>query len=190
MTIWFPAVLIVVVAACVQSVIGFGFGLTAVPVLTLLYGTYDGIVLNMMMSTATSLFVAWRTRRDAVGGLVRPLAVGAQLGVLPGFAAYYLLPVRALRLGIAAVLVCAVVLRLCGTRLVLPHSSKGSLVAGTSSGIIHGSISLGGVPASLYLSGGDLDKRAYRATMAKYVLIVNIISLPATSSTCPRMTGR
>lgn len=179
MTIWLLAVLVIVVASCIQSVTGFGFGLTAVPVLTALYGTRNGIVLILMMSTATNLLVAWHTRRDAVNALVRPLALGGLLGLVPGIAAYYLLPAQALRLAIGAVLVGAVVVRLFGTRLVLPHSRTASVAVGASSGIFQGSVSLGGPPVSLYLSGSEMDKTAHRATIAKYLFMVNMVNLPA-----------
>jgi uncharacterized membrane protein YfcA len=178
-TVWLLAAAIVVVAAAIQAVTGFGFSLTALPVLTLLYGTRDGIVLNLLLSAGTNLWVSWRNRADAVPSLVRPLTVGGVLGVVPGVLVFHLVSSRALRLGIGAMLVVAALLRLSGARWSIRPSAGASRSVGAVSGFLQGSIGLGGPPVSLYLSGTGLDKVAYRSTIATFFVLPNAVNLPA-----------
>lgn len=179
MTGWLLAAAIVLVAAAIQSVTGFGFSLTALPILTFLYGTRDGIALNLLLSASTNLWVSWRNRADCVPSLARPLTIGGVLGVLPGVLVFYLVSSRALRLGIGAMLVVAALLRLSGARISIRLSSAASGSVGAASGFLQGSIGLGGPPVSLYLSGAGLDKRAYRSTIATFFILPNAVNLPA-----------
>lgn len=179
MTVWCVTILIVVAAATIQTVTGFGFSLAALPVFTLLYGTRDGIVVNLLLSATTNLWVSWRNRSDAVPDLVRPLVAGGLAGLVPGLLVFHFASGQVLRLGIGAMLVVAVALRLSGRGITVRLSPAASVVTGGLSGFLQGSIGLGGPPVSLYLSGSGIGKAAYRGTAAVFFVLPNAVNLPA-----------
>lgn len=187
MTSLLIASVVVIVAAAVQSVTGFGFSITALPILTLLFGVREGIDVNLILSAVTNAGVAWQNRLDAVREVRRPLILGGLLGLIPGLLLFELAAERTLRVVIAVALVSGAVLLLAGARVRLTKSRTGSLIAGLFSGCLQGSISLGGPPVSLYLTGLGLTNAAYRSTMATFFVIPNAINLPAHLAGSPNL---
>lgn len=168
-----------VVAAAVQSATGFGFSITALPIFTLLFGVRNGIEINLLLSASTNAWVAFQNRGDADGPLVVPLVIGALVGLGPGLLIFHLASVNLLKAIVASTLIVAATLSLFGARIPVQQSVRSSLASGFMSGCLQGSISLGGPPVSLYLASVGLPMQAFRATVAAFFVIPNMVNLVA-----------
>ena len=91
------AALAVALAAIVQLAAGFGFGLTAVPLLSIAVGAHDAVVVALFLATFTNAFQAWTGRRETDRPVAARLLAGAAVGLPIGFLVYQLVDDRVLR---------------------------------------------------------------------------------------------
>ncbi|HSK26697.1 MAG TPA: sulfite exporter TauE/SafE family protein, partial [Jiangellales bacterium] len=160
---------ILALAAAVQAVSGFGFALTAVPLLTLAVGPRTAVVTVLLVGLVLSVGVALRERghvrrRDAIAVGVAGL-VGMPLGLL-------LLTTtseRVLTTVIAVVLLASVVL--IGRGIRLPRGLRTEVGAGLLSGALLTSTSMNGPPRVVAFQAQGLPARERRATLATVFVV-------------------
>lgn len=163
---------IVLFASLVQSSLGFGFGMVALPFMALLMPGLMPQVL-VALSAFNAGLVAWRERAHIDWQLVRPLLPSRTLGVLPGAALVAVLSPRALDLVFGLVGVAAVV------AVVAPRVHIESLRALIATGVVSGAMGtatgLGGPP--LVVAMGARTPTVQRSTMALTLAGGNLLSL-------------
>jgi uncharacterized protein len=164
-------------AAILRGFTGFGFGLAAVPVLSLALPPTQVVPLVVALQTVIGLAglrAAWAVCDwEAVGVLTPGLVLGVPLGLLILTA----LPPDPVRLAIGVVIACSVWLIRRGIRLP-PNPSR--LVAGSvglASGIISGLASMGGPPVIVYLLALGHSAARMRATAIVYFMLAACVSL-------------
>lgn len=178
-SILIPVAAVVLVSAAVQSATGFGFSIVAVPFLAVLLGVRDGVIVNLVLSMIANLAVTARVREHCSVPLVRMMALGSIFGLVPGMLVLYNTDVRILKIAIAVLVTLVAVILLTGARFRLRQRRATSVVTGLASGFLAGSVGLGGPPLTVYLVGLDLGKVRYRATMATYFTVLNVVLVPA-----------
>ena len=170
------AVFGVFAASVLRGFTGFGFGLAAVPLLSLALPPTKVVpfvtVLQVLVGVA-GLRAAWRlTNWRAVLGLAPGLVLGIPLGVavLTAFS-----PNR-VRLAIGLLIAMSVVVL--WRRLRLPrHPSRLLVLAvGLASGIMNGLASMGGPPVVVYFLALDLDAAVIRASTIVYFLFAAMVT--------------
>jgi uncharacterized membrane protein YfcA len=171
------AVFGVFAASVLRGFTGFGFGLAAVPLLSLAFPPARAvpfvIVLQAIIGVA-GFRGAWR-RCDwrAVAGLTPGLVLGIPAGllVLTVFAP------NTVRLAIGCVIALSVLLLWHGARLP-PHPSRVlTLLVGVVSGVISGLASMGGPPIVVYLLALGHGASVVRATSIVYFMLSALVSL-------------
>jgi uncharacterized protein len=164
-------------AAILRGFTGFGFGLAAVPLLSLALPPAQVVPLVVTLQALVGLSglrAAW-TGCDwqAVGVLAPGLVLGVPLGLLILTA----LPPDPVRLAIGVVIAFSVWLIRRGIRLP-PHPSP--LLAGSvglASGVISGLASMGGPPIVVYLLALGHSAARMRATAIIYFMLAACVSL-------------
>jgi uncharacterized membrane protein YfcA len=164
--------LAVVVGACVQGSVGFGFGLIAAPVAALVDTRFvpgpllfSGVVLAVLVALRERGALDWLGIRWAVAGRIP--------GTLLGAWAVAVLPEQGLVIMFASAVLAAVALSLAGWTL-RPEPAT-LLGAGATSGFMGTVTSIGGPPMALvyqHHTGAQL-----RATLALFFLIGAAFSL-------------
>jgi uncharacterized membrane protein YfcA len=162
----------VVVGACVQGSVGFGFGLIAAPVAALVDGRFvpgpllfSGVILAVLVAMRERGALDWLGIRWAVAGRIP--------GTLLGAWAVAALPERGLVILFASAVLAAVALSLAGWTL--QPDPPTLLGAGATSGFMGTVTSIGGPPMALVYqrhTGAQL-----RATLALFFLIGAAFSL-------------
>ncbi|MCX2925036.1 sulfite exporter TauE/SafE family protein [Streptomyces sp. NEAU-W12] len=167
----------VVVGALLQVSVGFGLGMIAAPVFSLVDPSLTpSVVLVLAAGVTAAVLVRERGRAD-LRGCGWALA-GRVPGVLAGALLVAVLPARHLALLVAGMVLAGVAVSLAGF---VPRQRRGTvLVAGMASGLMGTATSIGGPPMAMVwqrLSGPEL-----RATMSAFFLVGSLMSLAALGS--------
>jgi uncharacterized membrane protein YfcA len=172
-------VVVVVVSSAVQSATGFGFSIVAIPFLVALLGVRDGVVVNLVLSMIANFAVTVRVRKHCEVPIASPMVAGSLFGLVPGILLLHHADVRFLKFSIAAVVTSVAIVLLTGVRFSFRPRRSSSVATGVASGFLAGSVGLAGPPLTVYLAGLDLSKVRYRATMAGYFAMLNVVLVPA-----------
>jgi uncharacterized membrane protein YfcA len=165
-------VLVVAVGSCVQASVGFGAGLIAAPLLSLV--DTDLVPGPLILAIVPLTLLVARRERDGLDfwGL-RWVLVGRVPGTIAGAVVVATLPERLLVLVLATLVLLAVVLSVGGWQL--GQSRPTLLAAGATSGLMGTATSIGGPPVALVYqrrTGPEL-----RATLAGYFVVSSALSI-------------
>lgn len=171
------AVLGVLAAAMLRGFTGFGFGLAAVPLLSLVLPPTKVVpfvvVLQVIIGLA-SLRAAWRLADwRAVLGLTPGLLVGVPIGV----AILTVFQPNTVRFGIGLAIALSVVVLWRGARLPSRPSWPITGITGVASGILSGLASIGGPPIVIYLLALAHSAARVRATSIVYFTLSALVAL-------------
>ena len=176
------AALAVALAAIVQLAAGFGFGLTAVPLLSIAVGAHDAVVVALFLATFTNAFQAWSGRRDTDRPVAGRLLAGAVVGLPFGLLVYQLVDDSALRVIIGCSVIVAVVVIALG--LDLRHAGPGLDVAG---GVVTGALTMSsgvnGPPLVFVLQSRHFDQHRFRATVTTVFVVLDIVAVVTFAAT-------
>lgn len=166
----------VALGAAAQQLVGFGFALLAMPLLTVLIGPQDAVAVEALGSLVGGGAMAWSLRRLVDRPRLRRMILGALPGLPLGALALGLLPDAPLRVAVAgAVLVMVVVLargfHLQGER---PATEVG---AGAVAGALGASIGIAGPPVVLVLQAARLEQHRFRATTVAFFTVTNVATM-------------
>jgi uncharacterized membrane protein YfcA len=166
-------------ASVLRGFTGFGFGLAAVPLLSLVLPPAQVapfVVLLQVIVGAGGLRAAMhQTDWRSIRGLVPGVLVGIPLGLLILTA---FLP-NTVRLAIGLIIAASVVLLWRGARLPPRPSGVVTMAVGMLSGVISGLASMGGPPVVVYLIAVGNGAAAVRATSIVYFMLSGLTSAAA-----------
>ena len=172
-----PVIILGILAASIlRGFTGFGFGLAAVPLLSLALPPTRAVPLVVALQAVVGLvglrsawsLCDWR----AVRGLVPGLLIGVPIGLL----ILTRLPPNQVRLAIGLLIAASVLLLWRGARLPPRPSRSVTLGVGTVSGIMSGLSSMGGPPIVVYLLALSHSAARVRATSIVYFLLSALVS--------------
>ncbi|WP_030208752.1 sulfite exporter TauE/SafE family protein [Streptomyces sp. NRRL S-87] len=178
---------VVVLAASVQWLTGMGFALIAVPVLVLVLGPVQGVVLaNCAAGVISIVGLAASWRRVRIGAMV-PLVIAAACTVPAGSWAATRLSEPVLLAGIGSLVTLAVALILGGARAPALTGTGGAVTAGAVGGFMNAAAGVGGPPYSLYALNAGWPIHAFVPNAQFYGIAVNAFSVAANG--VPRLSG-
>ncbi len=172
-------VMVVFAAGLLQSLSGFGFGLLAVPLLTIMLPTQTVAPLLIILGIFLNFVVAYRTRRYLAFGPIWPLFLAGALFTPLGAYLLLVLADATLRSIIGGVTVIFAMRLLFGKRTRLERERFWLFPVGALSGLLNGSITLSGPPVVLFMVNQSEPKQAFRAKLAGYFLLLNLVALPS-----------
>ena len=163
-------------AAILRGFTGFGFGLAAVPLLSLALPPAQVVPLVVTLQVVVGL----AGLRDAAAACdwraVRLLAPGLFLGVPVGLLMLTMLPANHVRLAIGAIIAFSVWLIRRGLHLPPSPSRLIGFGVGVVSGVISGLASMGGPPVVAYLLALGHGSARMRATAIVYFMLSGCVS--------------
>jgi uncharacterized membrane protein YfcA len=166
----------VFVASVLRGFTGFGFGLAAVPLLSLVLPPAEVVPLVVTLQVIIGGFglrSAWGHCDWRSVGLLFP---GLITGVPIGFLVLTEVPANLVRLTIGGVIAFSVLLIHRGLRLPPNPSRLVSFAVGLASGIISGLASMGGPPVVVYLLAVGHSAGRMRATAIVYFMLSGCVS--------------
>jgi uncharacterized protein len=166
-------------AALLAGTSGFGFGLVATPALLLTGFSLPFVVtVNLLISLATRVSVAWRLRHAARRKQAAILVGGAIPGLWIGSRTLGAIDAHTLKLVVGlTVAVAAGALAWADRRPPRPHTAGLGAVAGFLGGLLGTTTSLIGVPPALLLARRRLAAATFIADLAIYFVATAAIGL-------------
>lgn len=166
-------------ATFLGGVVGFAYGLVALPLLLLIgVPLGDVVVINLVVGLSSRLSVVARRHADVNWTRARLLLVGSVPGILLGTLTRSRLDADVIQLAAGVVTLVAVAAIARGAN----HRSRESspplvLVAGGMGGFLGVTTSLNGVPPALLLTGDRATARNMVADLAVYFVLGNVLTL-------------
>lgn len=170
-------------AAILRGFTGFGFGLAAVPLLSLALPPAQVVPFVVVLQVVVGLGGlrgAWRSCDWRSVGYLTP---GLVLGIPMGIAILRLFPPNPVRLAIGLVIAASVVLLWFGVRLPPRPSRLTTASVGLVSGVISGLASMGGPPIVVYLIALGHGASVVRATSMIFFMLSGMVSMVPLSIT-------
>ncbi|HEX7133272.1 MAG TPA: sulfite exporter TauE/SafE family protein [Iamia sp.] len=179
MTVWglIGVAATMALAAGTQQVSGFGFALMAMPLLTVLVGPRDAVVLEALAGLSGGAAMAWSLRDRVAWSPLRRLLAGAVVGLPLGALVLAHVPETPLRIAVAVTVVAMVVVLARGVRLA-DESPRTEVGAGFVSGAMGTSIGISGPPVVLVLQAAAMEQHRFRATTVTFFVLTNLAVIP------------
>ena len=170
---------IVAAAALLAGASGFGFGLLATPLLLLAGFSLPFVVtINLLISVATRVSVAYRFRASADGRRVALLVGGSVPGLVLGAVALNAVNEGAVKIAAGVFVMAAAALLAIGVDRPAPRPHRGApLAAGFAGGFLGTTTSLIGIPPVLYLAREKLTTATFYADLAFYFIAASSIGV-------------
>jgi len=167
---------IVLFAALVQSISGFGFALMAVPLMVIVIDLQVAVVVSALVGTLSTSWQGWQLRDQRDRVLTRRFIVSSCLGAPMGLAAFVWVPQNVLKvvLGIAVLFGVAVLSR--GLDLRSTHHSFDWFM-GVLSGVLLMATSTNGPPLVFTLHARRIDPATFRATLNSIFAVTGALSI-------------
>lgn len=172
--------LVILSATFLAGVVGFAYGLVALPLLLLVAVPLgDVVVINLVVGLVSRLSVVARRHGDVNWARSRLLLVGSLPGILLGVVTRDRLDTDVIQLGAGVVTLGAVAAVARGGSHAQSRESSPSLVlvAGGMGGFLGVTTSLNGVPPALLLTGDRATARNMVADLAVYFVLGNVVTL-------------
>ncbi len=167
----------VAAGAVTQRVTGIGFALVSAPLLVLVAGPFDGIILSNILGLVVSLVVFASTWRDVEWRRGLMLAVPALLAIPVGALVARSVPGPLLLLLVGSLVLIALALVQLSPRARVLRGRGGAATAGAASGFMNVTAGVGGPAMVLYAVSTAWEHRRFVATFQFYSVIVNLASL-------------
>ena len=169
-------ILVVIFAAFVSKLSGFGFGLIVVPLMSLFMAPRDAVIISTLLGLVTTLNQAWVERHHADLPVVRRLFLSACVGMPLGLLVFVLVPERVLRVVLGVTVVAAAFVLGRGFRM-NGASRRAELALGFTSGVLNTSVSTNGPPLVFLLHARGYAPEAFRGTISRVFLYSNLVSV-------------
>lgn len=162
----------VLLAALTQAVAGFGFGLLAVPVMTLAIDPKVAVVVSTLVGASVTIWQAVHLHRDGDAVLVRRMVVPAYVGMPLGIVVFEWVSDETLQRILGVTVLVAVVILV--APFTVPVSRSLDVGAGFVSGVLNTSLSTNGPPLVFALHSRKMTAAAFRGTIVPVFAWCNI----------------
>jgi uncharacterized membrane protein YfcA len=169
--------LAVFVGALTQRMTGLGFALVAAPLLVVVAGPVQGVLLGNALSVVLCLVVlasSWRStnwRRAAL--MVLPALVTVPLGALLALH----VPAAPLLIIVGSIALVAIAIAALSSRVKLLPGRGGAVIAGGLSGFMNATAGVGGPMLAVHAFSDGWSRDEFVGTGQLFLLVVNILSL-------------
>ena len=178
--LWIVAV--VSVSSLAQSLAGFGFGLLAVPMMSLLVAPHDAVVVATLIGAVSTTSQAVLDRRACEWGVARRMSIAAYVGMPLGLVAFVVVSESVMRLVLGVVVVLATVVLARGF-VAHSHSRFLDWLMGWISGVLSTSTSTNGPPLVFLLQARGMPPTTFRATLNTVFALSNFGAIALFAST-------
>jgi uncharacterized membrane protein YfcA len=167
-----------IIGGFVRGYSGFGFGLAAMPILTIGLLPAIAVPTSLIMEVVISCAALPKVRANIQSSILGWLSLGTLIGTPIGLAVLVAVPVDIMRLTIAMLVAISVIIL--WRQPVLSRRAPGSpslTVAGFVSGVLNGGAGMAAPPIVIVLLGSDAQPRVVRATVMAFVTISAVLGI-------------
>ncbi|MGC0272566.1 TSUP family transporter [Pseudactinotalea sp. Z1739] len=179
-------ILAVFIGALAQRATGLGFAMISAPVLVLLLGAFDGVLLVNLCGAVAALLIITRVWHLIDWRQFRLLTVPALLAVVPGTIISVLFTGPGLQIIVGVILIVALTASLIVRRSFRPVAiTPSALLSGAVSGFTNTTAGVGGPALSVHAVLTRWDHRAFAATIQPYFVVSGMVAFIAKVAAAP-----
>jgi uncharacterized membrane protein YfcA len=171
------AAMSILAAALVRGFTGFGFALTAVPLLGLFMTPLQSVPVAVTLQLLIGVTDFRRASRDSHWPSLRWLILGGLVGSPVGALVLSVVSAPVARVLIAAITIGAVTALNAGCRLASAPPRGPTMLVGLAAGLFNGLAAMPGPPVIVYYTSGPFSRVAARASMIVFFLVASIAAL-------------
>ena len=164
-------------AAVVRGYSGFGFSLLSITALSLFFEPRAIIPSIFILEVAASAHLMISAWRDVHWQSLRWLAAGCLVGTPAGVYVLARVPPAPLTAALSAIVLLAALLLARGFVLRTMPGRTATVATGFASGLLNGSIGIGGPPVIMFFFGSPAGVATGRASMIAYFLFTDVLAL-------------
>lgn len=169
--LWIIAV--VAVASFAQSLAGFGFGLLAVPLMSIMVVPHDAVVVATVIGAVSTTVQALIDRESCEWAVARRMSLAAYLGMPLGLFVFAVVSESALRITLGVVVILATVVLARGLSF-HGRSRAMDFSMGWLSGVLSTSTSTNGPPLVFLMQARGMPAQSFRSTINTVFALSNI----------------
>ena len=168
---------VILLAGLVQTVTGFAYALIAVPLLTMVTGPREAIMLVLFTGMLMKAVMVYKTWNDGNFSRIWLIFAASVVGGIPGAYVLRWIDDGALKIFISvALLLCTAGLCVrCKVTIRRPWLAQS--VVGALSGFLGATTAFNGPPIVLYMMNENEDKVMMRANLVRYFMMGNIVTM-------------
>ena len=172
------SMVVLLVAACLQGLTGFGYSLLSLPLLILFMPVRTAVPMLCVTSIFLNLIVFLKARKSLDIKRIIPLIIA---GVVSLPAGVWLLGQGSealLRTVVGVLVTLSAAVYLTGFRISIRNEKLAFIPVGVLSGVLNGVTGFSGPPVILFLTNQAVGKQVFRANISAYFLVLNIAAVP------------
>ncbi|MFC7431563.1 MULTISPECIES: TSUP family transporter [unclassified Agrococcus] len=178
---------VVLLGSTTQRVAGIGFGLVASPMLMLLLGPLQGVVVANVFGLGTALVAYLGVVRQVDYRRILPIAAAAIVAIVPGALLARSLAGPHLSILAGCLVLVALSISVAARRIRGLDRWPGLVAAGAAGGVMNVLAGVGGPAITAYAIASRWEHRAFVTSMQAYLVIVCAVSL-VTRGEVPRLS--
>lgn len=168
------------IAATLVGYTGFGFNLVSVPLLALIMGPKEAVVVGLVVGAIVNTAIAIVSRKDQLAAILGRLVLGAVPGLLVGVMVFAAVNDSLLKVLIGALTIgFAVFLYRRPEPMVIRFARKQVMGIGVASGVLTATTGMGGPPIIALLTHSTPIAKQIRSTAAAFTAVMSLAALLA-----------
>lgn len=171
-------ILIILTASMIQGITSFGFSLVSLPLLGIFLPLKIIVPMLIIYSLVLNTIILYHIRHYIN---LKPITILVIAGIIGTPFGTYLLRIsneNTLKILVGVILTFSAITNYFGYKIKVKNEKLTYIPVGLVSGLLNGSVSLGGPPLVLFLTNQGVEKQVFRANLTTYFLILNIITIP------------
>ncbi len=170
---------VVLLGSVLQRVTGLGFALVVAPLLVLVLGPVQGVVVTVAFGLVFSAVVFVLHAREVEYRRVLPILAWAVVGIVPAALLVRLIPSSVLSIWAGVLMVLALLISMLAYRVRTPNADRGwmRLAAGAISGVMNVVAGAGGPPLAAYAVASRWDHARFAVSAQFYFMVLGAFSL-------------
>ena len=171
--------LVFILSSFLQTVTGFGYAIITAPLLALVLGAKETVMLVMLTGFIIRLFLVGATRNQGSYRTILFIVVSSILGAIPGAYVMTRISNDSLKLFIGFLLLLFTGLLWKNVSLPLRQNKFAESLIGLLSGFLSTTTGINGPPVVLYYlnAQAETNRVEFRANLTRYFLLINIASI-------------
>lgn len=171
--------IVLILSSFLQTTTGFGYAIITAPLLALVLGAKETVMLVMLTGLIIRLFLMRAIKNEGNFKAIFSLITASVIGAIPGAYVMTIISGDGLRIFIGIVLLIATITMWKNYTIRVKHQKFVETIVGTLSGFLATTTSINGPPVVLYYlnSNAEENKAVFRANLTRYFLLINIASI-------------
>jgi len=174
----FFGIMVIFMAAMTQGATSFGFSLIAIPLLGLMFPLQVAVPILMIYSLILNSVILYNIREHVQLKKIIVLVIFGMVGTPFGVYLLKVLEENTLKLLVGIIIVLVAGVNFSGYHFKVKNERAAFIPVGIASGLLNGSVSLGGPPIVLFLNNQKVKKQIFRGNLTLYFWIINLFSIP------------